>query len=122
MQRFLCPSGLPVLIYIFLTVPLCGVGFSISLTESLYIPNFIMEVVKANPLYALLYSAVIIMLFIMGFRYIFSIHAILLDNQTPLEALKTSKNIIRNNLLFFLFVIKNYKVVIYVIFYEMFMC
>ena len=90
-------AGIGILLFIFIAVPLCGIGFSISLTESLYIPNFIMEVVKANPLYALLYSAVIIMLFIMGFRYIFSIHAILLDNQTPLGALKTSKNIIRNN-------------------------
>ena len=54
LRRFFTPTGILVLLYIFIAVPLCGIGFSISLTETFYIPNFIMEAVRATPLYALL--------------------------------------------------------------------
>ena len=90
-------AGILIFLFIFLAVPLCGIGFSISLTRTLYIPNFIMDVVEATPLYAVLYSVVILALFFMGFRYIFSLHAILLDKQTPSEAMKTSKDIIQKH-------------------------
>lgn len=91
------PAGLFIMLFIFLAVPLCGIGFSISLTRTLYIPNFIMDVIEATPLYAVLYTVVILLLVIMGFRYSFCLHAILLDKQKPAEALKTSKAIVRKN-------------------------
>ena len=91
------PAGIFIILFIFIAVPLCGIGFSISLTRTLYIPNFIMEVVLKTPLYAAIYFIVILALFVMGFRYIFCIHAILLDKQSPQEALKTSKTLIHKN-------------------------
>ena len=91
------PAGIFIILFIFIAVPLCGIGFSISLTRTLYIPNFIMEVVLKTPLYATIYFIVILALFVMGFRYIFCIHAILLDKQSPQEALKTSKELIHKN-------------------------
>ena len=43
LRLFCSPTGILVLIYIFIAVPLCGVGFSISLTRRFYIPGFIMN-------------------------------------------------------------------------------
>lgn len=97
LRSFFTPTGILVLLYIFIAVPLCGIGFSISLTETFYIPNFIMEAVRATPLYALLYGLVILALIWVGWRYIFTVHGVLLDGKTPAEARRASKEIIKKN-------------------------
>ncbi|MBR5178684.1 MAG: glycerophosphoryl diester phosphodiesterase membrane domain-containing protein [Lachnospiraceae bacterium] len=96
-KRFFTPVGILVLLFILIAVPLCGIGFSISLTETFYIPNFIMEAVRATPIYALLYIAVILALAWVGWRYIFIVHGVILDGKTPSEAGKASKEIIKKN-------------------------
>lgn len=93
-RRFLTPGGVPILLYIFIAVPLCGLGFSISLTESFHIPNFIMDVVYATPLYIAAYIVLILALLWFGFRSIFSVHAVLIDGMTPTEGRKESLRII----------------------------
>lgn len=67
LRRFSTPAGLFVLLYIFIAVPLCGIGFSISLTETFYVPNFIMEFTQAKPLYHAAYAALILLLTWIGF-------------------------------------------------------
>ena len=94
---FFCPEGALILLYIFIAVPLCGMGFSIGLTKNFYIPNFIMEVVYKTPLYAAAYAAVILFLLWFGFRSLFSLHAVLLDGMTPAEGRKRSFNIVKEN-------------------------
>ena len=97
MRRFLCPSGLPVLIYIFIAVPLCGIGFSISLSRDFYVPHFIMSVIESTPLYYVAYSLLMLILFVVGIRGVFSIHAVLIDDMKPSEARKASSRIIRTH-------------------------
>lgn len=97
LRRFLCPSGLLVLLYIFIAVPLCGIGFSITLTENFYIPGFIMEVVYANKLYCISYILLMLVLFIIGLCGIFTLHGVLLDDMKPSEAFKSSFRIFRAN-------------------------
>ncbi len=97
LRRFLNPAGILVLLYIFIAVPLGGIGFSISLTKSFYIPNFIMEVILATPLYKTLYIIVLLILTWIGFRYIFTFHGILLGGQTPKEAAHESAQIIKTH-------------------------
>lgn len=96
-KRFLNPTGILVLLYIFIAAPLCGIGFSISLTKSFYIPNFIMDVVLATPLYAGLYAALILVLIWIGYRSIFILHGVLLDDMNPAEARKASAAIVKKN-------------------------
>ena len=95
--RFLCPVGLLVLLYIFIAVPLCGIGFSITLTEHFHIPNFIMEVIRSNPLYHTGYWVIIAALFAVGLGGIFTLHGVLLDNKKPSEAFRTSCRILKAN-------------------------
>ena len=96
-KKFFNPVGIGVLLYVFIAVPLCGMGFSISLTEQFHIPNFIMDVVVATPLYAAAYLAVIIVLVWFGFRGIFTLHAVLIDDMTPAEGMKRSVELIKKN-------------------------
>ena len=97
LRRFLNPSGISVLVFIFLAVPLCGIGFSISLTKDFYIPNFIMDVVKAKPLYAIGYGAGIVALVWIGYHSIFVLHAVLIDGLTPKEGKKRSAELLKKN-------------------------
>ncbi len=97
LRRFLCPGGFLVLLYIFIAVPLCGIGFSISLTEKFYIPNFIMEVVRAKPLYNALYWIVIAALLAVGLGGVFTLHGMLLDGLRPAAAFRNSFRLWKKN-------------------------
>ena len=97
LKRFFNPTGVLVLLYIFIAVPLCGIGFSISLTRNFYIPNFIMEVVNKTPLYAVAYYGFILLLAVIGFTSFFTLHGVLIDGMTPYEARLFSVDIMKKN-------------------------
>ena len=97
LRRFSTPTGILVLLFIFIAVPLTGIGFSISLTESFHIPNFIMDVVYSKPVYALGYLAVLLLLLWVAYRYCFVVHAILLDGMKPSEGRRTSAKIMKEH-------------------------
>ena len=97
MKRFFSGTGILAIIYIFIAAPLCGVGFTISLSSSFYIPNFIMEVVMANPLFIIAYVTVMILLAWIGYRSAFMLHGVLLDNKSPEEARKESWILVKQN-------------------------
>ena len=97
LRRFLCPGGLLVLLYIFIAVPLCGIGFSISLSEHFYIPNFIMEVVRARPMYNVLYWVVMAVLLAVGLGGVFTLHGVLLDGLKPAAAFTASWRLWKKN-------------------------
>ncbi len=101
-RRFMNPAGIRIILFIFIAVPLCGVGFSLSLSGDFYIPNFIMEVVVKNPLYATAYAAVILLLIWIAFNSLFILHAILIDGMVPSEAKKYSAQIVKKNRMRFL--------------------
>ncbi len=90
LRRFADPFGILILLYIFIAVPLCGFGFSISLTEGFYIPNFIMEVVRTNKLFNTAYWVVIAALALVGLGGIFTLHGVVIDGRKPLQAFKDS--------------------------------
>lgn len=80
--RFLQPAGLLILAYVGLVVPLTGMGFGLSALSGLRIPNFITSVIYANPLYLSGYTALIILLAVVGVLSIFVFHAVLLRGTT----------------------------------------
>ena len=97
LKLFMKPSSIMVLLYILVAVPLGSVGFGISLTESFYIPNFIMDAIVANPVYTLIFIAAIALLFIFGFRSVFILHGMLLDHMTVKQAEKQSFKMIKEH-------------------------
>ncbi|MCR5774138.1 MAG: glycerophosphoryl diester phosphodiesterase membrane domain-containing protein [Lachnospiraceae bacterium] len=96
-KRFMNFGGIMTILFILIAAPLCGVGFFISLSESFYIPNFIMEVVLKNPLYKIGYFALIVFFILIAYRSIFILHAVLLDNMTPNEGRKYSSRLVKEH-------------------------
>ena len=117
LRRFFCPEGALVLLYIFIAVPICGMGFSIGLTKSLYIPNFIMEVVYKTPLYTAAYAVVTVFLLWFGFRSLFTLHAVLLDQMTPTEGRKRSFRIMKENRRSFLFGMFRLMLILFLVYF-----
>ncbi len=101
-KRFINSAGIGIILFILIAAPLSGVGFFISLSESFYIPNFIMEVVLKNPLFTLGYCALILFFIWTAFRSIFVLHTVLLDKMTPKEGLKYSSQLVKKNRFSFL--------------------
>ena len=97
LKRFLNPAGIGVIVFIVIAVPLCGVGFSISLSSTFHIPNFIMEVVFKNPLFSAGYVALILFLIWTAYRWVFTLHAVLIDSMTPSEGKKYSSRIVKEH-------------------------
>ncbi|MCR5627074.1 MAG: glycerophosphoryl diester phosphodiesterase membrane domain-containing protein [Lachnospiraceae bacterium] len=101
-RKFMNPAGAGIILFIFIAVPLCGVGFSLSLSRSFYIPNFIMEVVLKNPIFTAAYAAVILLFIRIAFRSLFVLHAVLVDGMSPSEGKKYSAGIVKDNMRGFL--------------------
>ena len=97
LKRFMNPFGIGIILFILIVAPLCGVGFSISLSKTFYIPNFIMEVLLNNPFFAVGYIALMLYLVWLVFRSAFTLHAILLDGMTPSEGRKYSNRIVKEH-------------------------
>ena len=96
-RHFLSLKGILVAVFIAVAVPLCGVGFSISLTESFKIPNFITSVIFSKPLFAIPYVAAIAALVIIAIRRIFTLHGMLLDDMKAGDAVEQSVAMIKAN-------------------------
>lgn len=97
LRKFASPRGLLFLFYLAILTPLTGVGFHISLTKKLYIPNFISEVIETTPLYFLLYLLLMLFLFWLGYRMLFFLHAALLESRTPGAAFRRSSELVTSN-------------------------
>ena len=97
LKRFATPFGLLVIVFILIAVPLTGIGFSISLTRSFRIPNFILDVVVQKTLYAVSYIILLLLLVWAAYRYCFTLHAVLLDGLSPSEGMKKSAEIIKKH-------------------------
>ena len=96
-KRFLNPDGISIIVYILFAVPLVGVGFSVGITKNFMIPSFIMDVVYKRPAFLALYAIAIIVLLVIGFFFLFSLHGVLLSGLTPKEAKKHSFRLMKKN-------------------------
>ena len=92
-RKYLNPRGPVIVLYAAIISPLIGLGFSISLTESFYIPRFIMSVINANTFYRYGYLALQIALFVIAVIYSFILHGVLLDGMKMKEASVQSRRL-----------------------------
>lgn len=93
MKSFMKPSGLVILVYVALVVPLVGIGLTVGPLESFKIPNFITDVIFKSPLYSSLYFGTLAILFVITFRYFFVFHYLLLGGLEVPEALTKAKGL-----------------------------
>ena len=96
-KDFFTFEGLGIVLYISLIAPIIGFGFTISLTNSLRIPNFISSVIFDNPTYKLLYYLFLYSFIALGIMNIFIIHGIVLSGLKPIEADNQSRELVKKN-------------------------
>ena len=94
---FLTPDGIGIVLYISLIAPIIGFGFTISLTESLYIPDFIFSVINDNTVYYTLYLLFVIGFIFIGVINIFTIHGVVLDGYKSHDADNVSRQLMKKN-------------------------
>ena len=96
-RDFLTPDGIGIILYISLIAPIVGFGFTISLTDSLYVPSFISSVIDSVPAYKLLYNIFVIAFIALGVLNIFTLHGILLSGKRSCDADNESRKLIKEN-------------------------
>jgi len=102
LKSFLRPSGIFIMLYIAIVIPVIGIGITISPMERFQIPNFITSVIFANRLYSAIYYTLVIALFILSIRNIFLFHYVLILGDSIKEGSKNSCNLIKQHLKDFL--------------------
>ncbi len=90
-RYMLHPKAILVILFVSLFAPLTISFFGISLTESFYIPNFIMSVVDANPMYKVPYYLINFGLMVLGYLYLFSFHIMVFRKVNISVAMHTSR-------------------------------
>ncbi len=111
LKKYLNIRGVIIVIYAALLAPILGLGFSISLTSTFYIPRFIMSVINSTPLFLTAYIIVMALLLIVAIIYCFILHGSLLDGMTMKEAGVKSRELVKKNLKNFLFEMLCYIVI-----------
>ena len=86
MKKYLNMRGLVIILYAVVLAPILGLGFSVSLTSTFFIPRFIMSVITNTPVFLIAYIIVMILLTIVAIIYCFIVHGALLDGMTMKEA------------------------------------
>ncbi len=92
---FFSPIGLVLVTFVAIILPLVNVGIAMGPLQDFAIPNFISAVIVANPLYLSAYITVLVCLTAMSIVYIFTLHFILIENQSISQALKSSKELMK---------------------------
>ncbi len=89
-RNFLSPTGLFLIVYILLMVPLVGVGLRLSLIKNIQIPNFITSVIDANPMYSFIYWSVVVLFSIVGFFLLLTFHYMQIERNNAFSSMKNS--------------------------------
>ena len=97
LHSFFNIKGLGVILYIALIAPIVGIGFSITLTEGLYIPSFISSVIVKTPFYLILMILVVLAFASIGIANLFLMHGVVIDKLPVKDAGEQSKKLIREN-------------------------
>ena len=89
--KFLSLAGIPVLLYTTIIGPVVGFSYSGTSSDELYIPDFITDFIIAKPVLSAAYLVLIIILIVLGIIHIFTLHCIVLGNQSVYKALKDAR-------------------------------
>lgn len=92
-------TGLFMMLYIALILPLINIGLTISPMLNFSVPNFITFTIYSDPLQFYLYLFILALFSIFSFFFMFTLHFIILQNSKPLDAIKQSILLVKKNFL-----------------------
>ncbi len=90
-------SGVLLLLYVAFLVPVIGVGIGLSLTNTLYVPDFITSVIYANTLYRVFYSLGILVLMMVTVYYVFTFHCVIIGHLSARQARIRAGQLMKKN-------------------------
>lgn len=90
LKSFFSISGLLMMFYVTLIIPILGVGVTISPMKNFQIPNFITSVIYSNPFYFSIYVFILLIFGILGTVFAFSFHYIIISKCNGKDAFKNS--------------------------------
>lgn len=90
-------DGIIVALYFVILAPWLGGTMRTSIFSDLEIPGFIMQVIEANTLYNWGLVFIVVLIAFFAFRWQFSMYVLLLDKKANRRFLKTSANIVKQN-------------------------
>ena len=88
-------SGLFIMPYVTLVIPIVGIGFTVSSMRDFQIPNFITNVIFNNSFFTFIYFTLICFLTVISIRYIFLFHYMVLLKSSVKEGLKKSSSLMK---------------------------
>lgn len=96
--KSLCkPSGILIMLYIAIVVPLVGIGISVSVMKNFKIPNFISDVIFNNNMYLTIYSLLIVFLTVITIVFIFFFHYLIIDDKSIKDSLVLSFRLVKKH-------------------------
>lgn len=84
-------------LYLIIFVPLASKGITLSIFEKIQIPNFVMQVIEDNFVYATVYSFLVVTMLVMSLLWLFTFHFIVLGEMKPSQAMKASRYLVLSN-------------------------
>ncbi|GAB6160478.1 glycerophosphodiester phosphodiesterase family protein [Howardella ureilytica] len=118
LKYFNNPFGFFMLMYMAFILPLAGVGLNaISLTENLYLPNFIVSFIHQNILFTILYYFGVLLAFVFTVFNIFTFHCLIIGKEATASAREHAAELIKKNWnnfvwTYFKFILKSVLVVL----------
>lgn len=94
LKLLLRPSGLVIVIYVAVALPLLGLGIILP-TRGLQIPSFITEVIYGNPLFLAMYILALLGLLVLGIYHIFALHFMMILGQDIPTAFRSSVRLLK---------------------------
>lgn len=94
LKLLLRPSGLVIVIYVAVALPLLGLGIILP-TRGLQIPSFITEVIYGNPLFLAMYILALLGLLVLGIYHIFALHFMMILGQDIPTAFRSSARLLK---------------------------
>ncbi|HFI0462907.1 TPA: glycerophosphodiester phosphodiesterase family protein [Streptococcus suis] len=93
-KRLFRPSGLILIAYFTLLVPLLGIGLTVSPFSNFTLPNFISQVIFDNPLYMIIYFILMIIFTSLSLIYLFFFHFYILEGYSLNRSLRASRRLV----------------------------
>lgn len=96
-RKMLSPRGLIIALYILLVSPVLGIGLTLSITSSLYVPTFISSVIFSTPIYLVAALAVGAVLGFFGIMNLFILHGMALEGLGVKDSAALSTRLMKKN-------------------------
>ena len=90
-------NNIGLMVFVLFMIPFLNLGISTSFISVISIPEFIMDFIKSNTLYFIIYIALMVFLFYTLFRWIYALHFMVLENLDFNKARKQSDRLTKHS-------------------------